>query len=53
MKCAACGGEGMVEGVLFDQTYVSEVGFKASDSSVWSRMFGTGVMPVTAFGCAR
>jgi hypothetical protein len=43
----------MVEGVLFDQTYVSEVGFKASDSSVWSRMFGTGVMPVTAFGCAR
>ena len=54
MKCAACGGEGMVEGVLFDKAYVSEVGFKASgDSSVWSRMFGTGVMPVTAFGCAR
>jgi len=56
MKCAACGGEGMVEGVLFDKAYVSEVGFKANAStvpSVWSRMFGPGVMPVTAFGCAR
>ena len=53
MKCAACGGEGMVEGVLFDKMYVSEIGFKANDSSVWSRMLGTGVMPVSAFGCAR
>lgn len=53
MKCAACSGEGMVEGLLFDKAYVSEIGFKASDGSVWSRMFGLGVMPVTAFGCAR
>jgi hypothetical protein len=53
MKCTACGGEGMVEGVLFDKAYVSEIGFKASDSSVWRRMFGIGVMPVSAFACAR
>ena len=53
MKCTACGGEGMVEGVLFDKADVSEIGFKASDWSVWSRMFGIGIMPVTAFGCAR
>lgn len=53
MKCTACGGDGMVEGVLFDKAYVSEIGFKASDWSVWSRIFGIGVMPVTAFGCAR
>jgi hypothetical protein len=53
MKCAACGGEELVEGVLFDKTYVSEIGFKASRSSALSLMFGTGVMAVTAFGCAR
>ena len=53
MKCVACGGEELVEGVLFDKAYTSEVGFKASGSSILSRMFGTGVMPVTAFGCAR
>ena len=53
MRCSACGGEGLVEGVLFDKTYVSEIGFKAKESSLWSRMFGTGVLPVTAFGCGR
>lgn len=53
MKCVACGGEELVEGVLFDKGYASEVGFKASDSSLLSRMFGTGVMSVRAFGCAR
>ena len=53
MKCVACGGGELVEGVLFDKTYVSEIGFKASRASVLSRMFGTGVMPVVAFGCAR
>ena len=53
MKCVACGGQELVEGVLFDKTYVSEVGFKASGSSMLSRMFGTGVMSVGAFGCAR
>ena len=53
MKCVACGGEELVEGVLFDKAYASEVGFKASSSSILSRMFGTGVMSVEAFGCAR
>lgn len=53
MKCVACGGQELVEGVLFDKTYVSEVGFKASGSSMLSRMFGTGVMSVGAFGCVR
>lgn len=53
MKCVACGSQELVEGVLFDKTYVSEVGFKASGSSMLSRMFGTGVMSVGAFGCAR
>ena len=53
MKCVACGGDELVEGVLFDKAYVSEVGFKASGSSMLSRMFGTGVMSVGAFGCAR
>ena len=54
MKCVACGGEDLVEGVLFDKAYASEVGFRASDSSsMLNRMFGTGVMTVGAFGCAR
>ena len=53
MKCVACGGEELVEGVLFDKSYASEVGFKANGSSMLSRMFGTGVMSVWAFGCAR
>ena len=53
MKCVACGGEELVEGVLFDKSYASEVGFKASGSSMLSQMFGTGVMSVWAFGCAR
>lgn len=58
MKCVACGGEELVEGVLFDKSYASEVGFKASGSSasgssMLSRMFGTGVMSVWAYGCAR
>jgi len=53
MKCVACGGEELVQGVLFDKAYTSEIGFKATDSSVLSRMFGTGVMKVGAFGCAR
>ena len=53
MKCVACGGEELVEGVLFDKSYAGEVGFKASGSSMLSRMFGTGVMSVWAFGCAR
>ena len=53
MKCGACGGEELVEGVLFDKSYASEVGFKASGSSRLSRMFGTEVMSVWAFGCAR
>jgi hypothetical protein len=53
MKCVACGGEELVEGVLFDKAYTSEVGFKASGSSMLNRMFGTGVMSVGAFGCVR
>lgn len=58
MKCVACGGEELVEGVLFDKAYASEVGFKASgssanSSSMLSRMFGAKVMSVYAFGCAR
>jgi hypothetical protein len=53
MKCVACGGEELVEGVLFDKAYASEVGFRASGSSMLGRMFGTGVMSVGAFGCAR
>lgn len=53
MKCVACGGEELVEGVLFDKAYTSTIGFKANGASILSQMFGAGIMPVRAFGCAR
>ena len=53
MKCVACGGEGLVEGVLGAGHGTDEVKFRPSGGSYFKVMLGLGSRPVRAYGCAR
>lgn len=53
MKCVACGGEGLVAGVLASSSDASDVCFRLADSSIWSKLLGRGSKTVRAYGCVR
>ncbi len=53
MKCVACGGEGLVEGVLASGSGTDDVRFRLADSSYLTKFLGIGSKPVRAYGCVR
>ena len=53
MKCVACGGEGLVGGVLASGSGTDDVRFRPADSSYFSKFLGLGTKPVRAYGCVR
>ena len=53
MKCGACGGEGLVGGVLASGSGTDDVRFRLADSSYLTKFFGVGSKPVRAYGCVR
>ena len=53
MKCVACGGEGLVGGVLASVTDAGDVCFRLADRSMWSKLLGLGSKTVRAYGCVR
>ena len=53
MKCVACGGEGLVEGVLASGSGTDDVRFRAADSSYLTKFLGLGSKTVRAYGCVR
>jgi hypothetical protein len=53
MKCVACGGEGLVEGVLASGSGTDDVRFRLADSSYVTKFFGRGTKSVRAYGCVR
>ena len=53
MKCVACGGEGLVGGVLASGTGTDDVRFRLADSSYLTKFLGLGSKPVRAYGCVR
>ena len=53
MKCVACGGEGLVRGVLSSESDMADVCFRLADRSYLSRFLGLGSKPVRAYGCVR
>ena len=53
MKCVACGGEGLVGGVLSTETDVGNACFRLADRSYWSKLLGLGSKKVRAHGCVR
>jgi hypothetical protein len=53
MKCIACGGEGLVEGVLASGSGTDDVRFRPADRSYLKRFLGLGSKSVRAYGCVR
>jgi hypothetical protein len=53
MKCIACGGEGLVKGVLASASGTDDVCFRAADSSYLKLFLGFGSKKVRAYGCVR
>ena len=53
MKCVACGGEGLVEGVLAAESGTDDVRFRPTDGSSWRKYLGLGSKNVRAYGCVR
>jgi hypothetical protein len=53
MKCVACGGEGLVGGVLASGSGTDDVRFRPADSSYLSKFLGLGSKTVRAYGCVR
>jgi hypothetical protein len=53
MKCVACGGESLAEGVLASGSGTDDVRFRLADSSYLTKFLGLGSKPVRAYGCVR
>jgi hypothetical protein len=53
MKCVACGGEGLVEGMMASGSGTDNVRFMPADNSRLRRIFGLGSKPVRAYGCVH
>jgi hypothetical protein len=53
MKCVACGGEGLVGGVLASASGTDDVRFRAEGGSYLKLFLGFGSKPVRAYGCVR
>ncbi|HKG21744.1 MAG TPA: hypothetical protein VKC34_07575 [Blastocatellia bacterium] len=52
MKCMACGGGSLVEGVL-SHSDTEKVQFRPASVSLLGSLFGAGNRPIRAYGCAR
>jgi hypothetical protein len=53
MKCLACGAENMVEGSLMESNGGGDIFFKFADTPMLKSIFGIGMRPVRAHGCAH
>ena len=53
MRCVACGGESLVEGVVASGSGTDDVCFRPADRSYLSKFLGLGSKPVRAYGCVR
>jgi hypothetical protein len=53
MKCVACGGEGLVEGVLASGSGSDDVRFRLADTPRLKWLLGLGSKPVRAYGCVH
>jgi len=53
MKCVACGGEGLVEGMLASGSGTDAVRFMPAESSYLKKFLGLGSKPVRAYGCVH
>ena len=53
MKCVACGGEGLVEGVLASGSGTDDTRFRPADRSYLKKFLGLGSKPVRAYGCVH
>lgn len=53
MKCIACGGEGLVEGMLASASGTDAVCFMPAGSSSLKKFLGLGSKPVRSYGCVR
>ena len=53
MKCVACGGEGLVEGVLASGSGSDDVRFRPADTPRLKWFLGLGSKSVRAYGCVH
>jgi hypothetical protein len=53
MKCIACGSEALVGGTVKDGSGRGTAVFQLDETAAWKTIFGVGVRPIQAHGCAH